>query len=93
VRCREPIPAFHIFFHRCAVRHAGVWLLLMDSVFIVALIPPCKRILHGGMVDYCGGLVVLGRGVVVPERGTVLGRGAVGGPPAAGCAGTPDFAL
>ena len=41
---------------------------------------------------YCGGLVVLGRGVV--DRGVlgVLGRGAAGAA-ADGCAGTPDLTL
>jgi hypothetical protein len=45
-----------------------------------------------GLTLYCGGLVVLGRGVV--DRGAlgVLGRGAAGAP-AAGCAGTPDLTL
>ena len=40
---------------------------------------------------YCGGLVVLGRGVVAGRLGVVLGRGAAA--PAAGCGGTPDLTL
>ena len=56
---------------------------------------PGKQTLPGASreVRYCGGLVVLGCVVPVPEwLGLVLGRGAEG-TPAAGCGGTPDLAL
>jgi hypothetical protein len=46
--CRGRVPAFHNFFHRCAGHLAALGGVLTDSVFIVVLLPPCKRILHGG---------------------------------------------
>ena len=55
--------------------------------------PPVQANLARGEKRYCGGLAVLGRGVVPVRPGVVLGRGAAGTPPAAGCAGTPDLAL